>query len=216
MLSLAAAALFAVPLAAQSAGFCSGGGATEGISVDDMTFGVLGSTPDPADDCYGVVADNDTAANVFPDGGDAWTFLAKDDDPGSVPQGSGSIGDITFTLTADAGTAGSWTLSWIDSDPGTPPNFPLTLDLLGVLKAGSEFASYLFEAETLTAANSPGSGAFDIVFTNQGGSNPDLSHLSVYYRDSGGGGGGQIPEPATLGLLGLGLAALGAIRRRSR
>jgi hypothetical protein len=32
----------------------------------------------------------------------------------------------------------------------------------------------------------------------------------------GGGTGGQVPEPATLAILGLGMAALGAVRRRSR
>ena len=58
----------------------------------------------------------------------------------------------------------------------------------------------------------PGRSTSDDWFTpdNPGGQSADLSHLSFY--DTG--GGGQVPEPTTLLLLGAGLFAAGFARRR--
>lgn len=60
-----------------------------------------------------------------------------------------------------------------------------------------------------------------------GTTSKDISHISVYYQSSSstggstttsGGGttsGGSVPEPGVLGLIGLGLLGLGALRRRA-
>lgn len=41
-----------------------------------------------------------------------------------------------------------------------------------------------------------------------------ISHISIWGREDGGGGQQEIPEPATLALVGLGLLAAGSLRRR--
>lgn len=214
-----ACALAVLAMNAQAASLCSShmpSAHPDGISVSDMTF--AGGN---ADDCYGVVAGNDNGDNVWNSTG--WTLLAKDDTPGSDV--FGTVLGITFTLdaTPEGGApSGNWTLSWAQT--GTP-GYDVTMDVVGVLKAGSEFASYLFEDLTFTADDT-GSGTWAINYTNNGGNIADLSHLSLYYKNashssssSGGGGGSsgsQIPEPGMLGLVGIGLLAQAVLLRQRR
>jgi len=58
------------------------------------------------------------------------------------------------------------------------------------------------------------SGTFSIVFTNKGGNNPDLSHLVVFGRESGGGTISAIPEARTYAMLLAGLGLIGFAARR--
>lgn len=198
---------------------CSAGSPhADGLSVSDMTF-----QGNNANDCYGVVSANDSGSNVWTDTG--WTLFAKDDVGGALS--GGTILGITFSLDALPNTAaksGTWVLSWAQTGL---PGYDLTMDVVGVLKASNGFASYLFEDLMFTADGS-GSGTWKITYENNGGQIPDLSHLSLYYKNavhsststSSTSGqttsGSQVSEPGMLGLIGLGLLGQAFLLRQRR
>jgi PEP-CTERM motif len=126
--------------------------------------------------------------------GVTWTAIDKDDQPGIVDGNDPDTGELEslFNWTADPGDeplSGDW---FLDSSLWD------TFDrLVIVLKAGNGFATFELEVDDL-------SGEW---ITAQG-----LSHASLY----GIIGDGTVPEPGTLGLLGLGLLGIGLARRRAR
>ncbi|CCE24488.1 PEP-CTERM sorting domain-containing protein [Methylotuvimicrobium alcaliphilum] len=216
-----AAALFAS--GSQAATLCSDYTAPNnhpgGLSVTDVTF-----RGQDADDCYGVIAagqgGNVTGTNVWDTTG--WLELANDTNTSSTVNG------IKFTLTADIGengqsTPGDWLLSW-SLVPGEQPGFDLTMDIVANFKASNQSASYLFEDEKFTANPLSGTGTFKIAYNaNNQGITPALSNMSIWYANAshtepenggGGPGGGQVPEPHLILLMGIGLLGFGATKFR--
>lgn len=139
---------------------------------------------------------NDFDGGLF---GGGWTFDSKVEESGgnTVKTGNDNI-DITSTLPANSGT---WAISNI-------------LDLIAnnedamlVFKASNGFNAYLYEMF--------GPGIETGSWTMYSGPDrrlTDISHITLYLR----GDGQDIPLPATMGLLGIGLIGLGAglMRRR--
>ena len=183
------------------------------MSTSDVTFGVQGASQDDADACA-LISGNAPEANPgstnFGFGGDNFDFIVKDQTDSIA---SGSWWGIDFTLTGfvDGDGDGTYTLTW--SDPSVDGSLlPKTVDLVFSLKAGPEYGVWLFNSETLTDTNSPGSGEWEIHFLNGGGKEPGLSHLNVYMRhvDTP----TNMPEPGTLGMLMIGFIGAGLARRR--
>lgn len=237
--SLAAAALMAVAGAgsASASTLCSAGDPhPDGLAVSDMTFGVPGDAQVSADDCYGRF----NTANSNPEtelgvvntvwGDPDFVFLDRWNEGGTNDSGD-ALGGVTFTLggfaqgtDVDGFEYWEFTLSWA-------PETDLVVDLVFSIKGANgddSAAIYLFGGVDL-AGETDGAGSVVVKLLTsgpQGGPNAGigqpaaLSHLSAFGRISddfpGGGGGGDIPLPATVWLFGAGLVGLGAIWRRRR
>lgn len=200
------------------------GTANAALSNADVRFNSVAS-----DGFFGPVdlsnQDSDTiknfanTSNVSWNFGSSWDFLIRNDNTGPV-----SSNGLTFTLSADNGqngqpTPATWELTVTDDDLNSAPSIPFTMDFLIHLHGGSNNAFYFFDDRTINTANA---GTFQIAFTNPSGQNfPGLSNFDILVRDlrsieNGGGGGSEIPEPASLLLFGAGLLGFGLNRRRKQ
>lgn len=182
----------------------------DGLFVGEVTLGGANS-----DDCYGVLenvtgnpstSDVNTAFGSLYGGGD-FTLLWKDESTGG--EAGSSLDGFTFDINADNfGTTGTYSLSW------TGGQVPATFDFVIGLKASTDAALYIFDDELINTTPSSSGGTYEISFTNPGGQTPALSNITLFGRE---GNGGVVPEPASLGILGIGLIGLGwAVRRRKQ
>lgn len=205
--ALLAAALSTCFGAVQAASYCAPGTTnTDGMSTSNMTFNGVA-----ANDCYGIASGNDSlgAINALANWNgagtaDDWLYELRDNAPGNANAGTGNFFGVNWTLQASLSSPGTWNLTGVGA-------LPQTLDFVGVLKGSTSWAAYFFDNRTVTSNNN---GTFSIVFTNNGGNVPNLSHMSLYFRQGGGGGNNNTPEPASLALVGAGLIAAAALRRR--
>ncbi len=123
--------------------------------------------------------------------------------------GNGITADFTMAITDTSATTFSGAFDWSCTS--------------GISCSGYEYFSGSWSAtnpSSFTFSSEPGSGSIDPAAKNIGPSNYTGSVVSldttIAGTDSNGGSwtATQVPEPATLGLLGLGLAGLGLARRK--
>lgn len=120
-----------------------------------------------------------------------WELLQKEDTPG----GLSTTVDIGLEVSPDNNApVGTWEFNDSVWDSYS--------DILIVVKGGRHEGNVYWSAYEVTSGDTSGDW-------NTGGRG--LSHLTVYgIREE------QVPEPASLALLGMGLASLGLMRRRLR
>lgn len=135
--------------------------------------------------------------------GGGWTFDSKTDINDDGTQSLTGNGNITVTTPVPA-SSGDWLINNIAT---LIANFD---DAMIVLKASNGFNAYLFEMFGMDIET----GEWTMYVGNDDPRElKDISHISLYLR----GDGGDIPLPATIGMLGIGLIGLGAgLARRRR
>lgn len=182
--------------------------------VQFFDAGLILPAPDLIDDgCISGIAPGYNAPGTSQDGNDGFYSNTGGGDPEAAVelQIALAIGEfVELTLAADinngAGSSngitssvsnGGKTISWAVTDE--------TMQLAYVtIKAANSYLLYKIPT-----------GAFGGQFTTQGlltngGQQPGVSHIRFWYADR------DIPEPAAIGLFGLGLLGLGAARRTRR
>lgn len=170
---------------------CSEGNAINGVSVNDVTGNQGGS-----DDCWGTFDGNNSTYDslVLEDMKffEISKFDVTNEDTGDGVISGADIGlDVNFNSDL---TSGTWSYD--------PTLFSVDTFFIS-LKAANDpgFAVWLFSGDSADSY----SGTWRIDWETPGGSNPDLSHLSIYAK--------QVSEPNSLALFILGLLFIFSIRR---
>ena len=196
-----------------------------GLQVSDFTYNGSNS-----DNCYGVFDSTANGPGNPLNTGSIWgggfTYLAKFDfgNPGTN-QSQDQFDDMTFSIVYDGLTAGGLHQYKLTSNGAVPLNPVRYYDFVGILKQGNfdagenskngGWAGYFFDDVAFDNQND--GGTFRATFGPGNPGDNAWSNLSFYARlgdapdDPG---GGPVPEPTSLALVGIGLLAASYVRRK--
>lgn len=174
-----------------------------GADSDACTFSNVNPTGSgPAGDNSGFADSFDAYTTMTPS---TWTTLGKIENNISSVSSNG----LTLTLNAD----GTWTVK--NTTAGA-----LVLDLVLAIHAGSGSGAFLFDDQAISGGQTL-DGTWKVEWLTNGGRVPGFSNAVFFARDlgeggSGGGDGGNVPEPGSLALMGLGILGVIGLHKRNK
>lgn len=210
---LAAVALVSLAVSAPAFAIPTIGGA----SRDDVTLNLevadavsFAARVNPSQGPNGNVSGFSTAFAAAGTG--SWSLIGKT----STSSASFTYNELQLDFKKLTSTTGLW------SATNTDQARDATLDLVLAIHASTASAAFLFDNQSILAGQTL-SGEWRIEWLNNGGRIPAFSNVALFGRDvlmqmppddNTETPPGEVPEPASLTLLGLGLLSMSALRKR--
>lgn len=208
---IVAAAMIAVPAVAGTVGTASVKDVTLNTEAADFFKYASGVNPHGNDGSVGF-------ATAFKDYGvGAWSHIADfETKVGKTQEDIASVfsGKLIFTFTNATGLKGTWTVKNSDT------TMDLKLDLVFAMHTGGGSGAWLFNDQTVLAGQTL-NGTWTQNMLNNGGRTGGFSNLTFFSRNLVGTPKiptdiPEVPEPASIATLGLGLGMLALLRRRKQ
>ena len=142
----------------------------------------------------------------------SWSLVGKT----STSTASFTYNELTLDFKKLTNTTGLWSVTNTDQERDA------TLDLVLAIHASTASTAFLFDNQSILAGQTL-SGEWRIEWLNNGGRIPAFSNVALFGRDvlmqmppddNTETPPGEVPEPASLTLLGLGLLSMSALRKR--